>query len=253
MSRLFDLTGKKALVTGGGRGIGRAMAVELAKQGADVTLWSRTQADLDETAQIIKDLGRNVWVQSIDISDIAAVQEATLIAHKNMSSIDILCNNAGFNIRQKPQDVTEEAYDAIMAINLKGAFFVAQAVGRIMIEQKSGKIINTSSQSAKQAMYDRIIYSATKAALDQMTKCMALEWAAYNIQVNALAPGFVETPMTSQIMKDENFIKYWKSKVLADRFVRADEVAACAVYLASSASDMMTGQILYLDSGWGIH
>lgn len=253
MEKLFDLTGKKAIVTGGGRGIGRAVALGLAQQGADVSLWSRTAGELEETADLVRAQGRQAWVQIVDGADVDAVQKAALDANAAMGRIDILVNNAGVNVRQRPEDVTLENYDKIVGINMRGYFFTAQAVGRIMIAQKSGKIIGTSSVSAKTAMPERIVYGAAKAAADHMIRCMALEWAPYNIQVNGVAPGFVETPMTSQILQQKEFMDYFHTKSLYPRLVRGDEIAAAVVYLSSPAADMVTGQIFYVDGGWTIH
>ena len=253
MGALFDLSGKKALVTGGGRGIGRAIALGLAGQGADVTVWSRTQAELEETAAAIRALGRQAWVQSVDVTDVGAVNQQAEAARQAMGRIDILINNAGVNVRQKPEDVTEQNYDTIVGLNMRAAFFTAQAVGRIMIAQKGGAIISTSSQTARMALKERVVYSMTKAAIEQMTRCMALEWAPHNITVNGIAPGFVETPMTAEIMKSEEFMEWFHSKSLFPRFIRGDEIAAAAVYLASDSARMVTGQILYVESGWTIH
>ena len=253
MDKLFDLSGKKAIVTGGGRGIGRDVAVGLARQGADVALWSRTKSELDETADLVRALGRQAWVQPVDGSDVAAVREATAQANAAMGRIDVLFNNAGVNVRQKPEDVTEENYDKIMGINLRGAFFTAQAVGRIMIAQKGGKIISTSSVSAKLGMPERIVYGSAKAAIDHMTKCLAMEWGQYNICVNAVAPAFVETPMTNNILSQESFKKMFAEQSLFPRLVRGDEVASMVVYLASNEADMVTGHTFYLDAGWTIH
>ena len=253
MEKLFDLTGKKALVTGGGRGIGRSVALGLARQGADVTLWSRTRSELEETAEQVRALGRQAWVQTVDGSDVPAVRAAATEANAAMGRIDILFNNAGVNVRQKPEDVTEEAYDKIMGINLRGAFFTAQAVGRIMIAQKSGKIVSTSSVSANRAMPERIVYGSAKAAIDHMTRCLAFEWAPYNICVNAVAPAFVETPMTNSILEQESFKSMFAAKSLFPRLIQGDEVASMVVYLASDEAAMVTGHTFYLDAGWTIH
>ncbi len=253
MANMFDLTGKKAIVTGGGRGIGQAVAIGLAKQGADVALWSRTKSELDSTAATIRELGRQAWVQVVDVTDVAAVRKAADEAKAAMGSIDILFNNAGVNVRQKPEDVDEETYDKIIGINMRGAFFTAQAVGRIMMAQKGGVIINTSSASSQIAMPDRIVYSMAKAAMDQATKVMALEWAPYNVRVNAVVPGFVETPMVKGILNQESFQKMFSEQSLFPRMVRTDEIAAAVVYISSNEACMMTGALLVVDAGWTIH
>ena len=253
MGKMFDLTGKKAIVTGGGRGIGQAVAVTLAEQGADIAVWSRTKSELEETAAMIRNAGRQAWTQVVDVTDVKTVRKAAAEAKEAMGRIDILFNNAGVNVRQKPEDVDEETYDKIVDINMRGAFFTAQAVGKIMIEQKGGVIINTSSASSQIAMPDRIVYAMAKAALDRGTKVMALEWAPYNVRVNAVVPGFVETPMVKGILNQDAFKKMFAEQSLFPRMVRPDEIAAAIVYMCSDEACMMTGALLVVDAGWTIH
>lgn len=253
MKTMFDLSGKKAIVTGGGRGIGQGTALGLARQGADVTLWSRTRSELEETAAMIRDLGRQAWVQVVDVMDVPSVRKAADEARTAMGRIDILFNNAGVNVRQQALDVDEATYDKIMGINMRGAFFTAQAVGRIMCEQKGGVIINTSSASTQIAMPDRIVYAAAKNGVNHMTRVMALEWAPCNVRVNGVIPGFVETPMTAGILEQESFKTMFNAKSLLPRLVSTDEIAAAVVYIASDEAAMMTGQFICVDAGWTIH
>lgn len=249
----FDLTGKKALVTGGGRGLGREMALTLARHGADVTLWARSAEELEESAAQVRALGRQAWIQVVDVTEVEKLPEAAARAAANMGRIDILVNNAGANKPQAAEDITPEIWDMIMNVNLRGAFFCAQAVGTIMISQKAGKIINISSQSGKLALQKRTAYCASKGAIDQVTRTLALEWAQHGIQVNAVAPTFVETAMTKQMFEDQAFKDYVFRHILFDRLATASEVAAGVVYLASPVADMVTGHILYIDGGWTIH
>lgn len=171
----FDLTGKKAVVTGAGRGLGKDIAVGLARYGADVMLWSRTASELEETAALIRSEGRQAWIRTIDITNVKQTGELAEEAAAVMGRVDILVNNAGTNKPQPTEDVDEETWETVMNVNLKGAFFCAQAFGKIMIRQRGGKIINMSSQSGKVALVNRAVYCASKGAVDQFTRVMAYE------------------------------------------------------------------------------
>lgn len=253
MLKEFDLTGKKAVVTGAGRGLGRDIAVGLARAGADVMLWSRTLSELQTTAEMVRAEGRQAWVQPIDVTDIAALREMSAKAAETMGRVDILVNNAGTNKPQPAEDVDEASWDTIMNINLRGAFFCAQAFGRIMIAGGGGKIINMSSQAGKRALLHRAAYCASKGAVDQFTRVLAYEWARYNITVNAVAPTFVHTAMTEKGLQDKAFSEYVFSKLRIQRLAKASEVTAGVLYLASPGADIVTGQVLYIDGGWTIH
>lgn len=253
MQNYFDLTGKKAVVTGAGRGLGRDIAVGLARQGADVMLWSRTRAELEETAGMVRAEGRQAWVEAFDITDIAHTALMAQKAADSMGRVDILVNNAGVNKPQPTAEVDESTWDMLMNINLKGAFFCAQAFGKIMIAQGGGKIINVSSQSGKVALRNRAVYCASKGAIDQLTRVMAYEWAQYGLTVNAVAPTFVHTSMTENMLKDKEFSDYIFSKLRVPRLADASEVTAGVLYLASPGADIVTGHILYIDGGWTIH
>jgi 2-deoxy-D-gluconate 3-dehydrogenase len=249
----FDLTGKKAVVTGAGRGIGRNIAVSLARHGADVMLWSRTTEELEETAALVCSEGRQAWIESVDITDVALTAKMAEKAAGILGRVDILVNNAGTNKPQPTAEVDESTWDMIMNINLKGAFFCAQAFGKIMIAQGGGKIINVSSQSGKLALFNRAVYCASKGAIDQITRVMAYDWAQYGVTVNAVAPTFVETKMTEEMFKNQAFKDYVFSKLRIPRLAKSEEVAAGVLYLASPGADIVTGHILYIDGGWTIH
>ena len=253
MYKEFDLTGKKAVVTGAGRGLGRDIAVGLARYGADVTLWSRTIIELEETATLIRAQGRQAWIESIDLADIDRLEGAARRAAATMGRVDILVNNAGTNKPQPAEAVDALTWDTIMNVNTRGAFFCAQAFGKIMIEQQGGKIINMSSQAGKLASLNRAAYCASKGALDQFTRVLAYEWAKHNITVNAVAPTFVETSMTVNMFKDEAFTDYVFGKLRIKRFATMEEVTAAVIYLAGPGADIVTGHILYVDGGWTIH
>lgn len=249
----FDLTGKKAVVTGAGRGLGKDIAVGLARYGADVMLWSRTASELDETAALIRAEGRQAWTQTVDITNVKQTAELAEDAAKVMGRVDILVNNAGANKPQPTEDIDEATWDQVMNINLKGAFFCAQAFGRIMIRQGGGKIINMSSQSGKVALFNRAVYCASKGAVDQFTRVMAYDWAKHGVTVNAVAPTFVATSMTENMLKDKTFSDYIFSKLRIQRLAKASEVTAGVLYLASPGADIVTGHVLYIDGGWTIH
>ena len=253
MHQEFDLTGKKAVVTGAGRGLGRDIAVGLARYGADVMLWARTASELEETAELVRAEGRQAWHECVDITSIKETAAAAIRAAEAMGRVDILVNNAGANKPQPTEEVDEATWDMVMNINLKGAFFCAQAFGKIMIAQKGGKIINVSSQSGKVALFNRAVYCASKGAVDQFTRVMAYDWAKYGITVNAVAPTFVETRMTENMFKDKAFSEYVFSKLRIPRLAKASEVTTGVLYLASPGADIVTGHILYIDGGWTIH
>ena len=249
----FDLKGKKAVVTGAGRGLGRDIAQGLARYGADVMLWSRTRSELEETAELVRAEGRQAWIQVVDVSDVADMRAKALEAETIMGKVDILVNNAGTNKPQPAGMVDEATWDLLMNINLKGAFFCAQMFGTIMIAGGGGKIINVSSQSGKVALLNRAVYCASKGAVDQFTRVLAYEWAEHGITVNAVAPTFVETSMTETMLQDKTFSEYIFSKLRIPRLARASEVTAGVLYLAGPGADIVTGHVLYIDGGWTIH
>jgi NAD(P)-dependent dehydrogenase (short-subunit alcohol dehydrogenase family) len=254
ISSCFDLDGKTSLVTGAGRGIGRAVAMALARAGSDVALVARSQNQLDAVAKEIQDLGRRAVVFPADLTQTQQLPGLTEKIVQNIGGIDILVNNAGINIPQDSVDVTEEAWDAIMNINLKGAFFMAQAVGKVMIAQgREGRIINVSSQTGSVALAKRAVYCASKAGLNLITKVLALDWAQYGILVNAVAPTFIETELSKDFLADPEFRQYALAKNLLKRFGKPDDVAGAVLYLASPIANMITGHVLMVDAGWTSH
>ena len=249
----FDLTGQVAFVTGAGRGLGRHMALALAKYGANLVICSRTLSELEEVASEAAALGRETLVQRADMTRTADIDHAVAAAQQRFGHIDILVNNAGINIPQWAEEVTEEAWDKVFDINLKGLFFCAQAVGKIMIRQKRGKIINVSSQAGSVGLIKRAAYCSSKGAVNQLTRVLAVEWAKHKINVNAIAPTFIETPMTKPMFEDPEFRQYIFDNILFDRAAQPKDVVGAVIYLASAASDMVTGHILHIDGGWTVH
>jgi NAD(P)-dependent dehydrogenase (short-subunit alcohol dehydrogenase family) len=249
----FDLTGKVAIVTGAGRGMGYHIAIALARYGADLVVCSRTLPELEHAAAEIEKLGRKALIQKMDVTKIPEVHAMVEAAVNTFGRIDILVNNAGLNIPQWAEDVTEEAWDRVFDINLKGTFFCAQAVGKVMIKQKKGKIINISSQSGSVGLIMRSAYCASKGGLNLLTKVLALEWAKHNVVVNAIAPTFLETPMTKPMLEKKEFHDYVMGNILLGRLARFEDVTGAVIYLASEASNMVTGHVLLIDGGWTVH
>ncbi len=246
----FDLSKKVAIVTGAGRGIGYHIALALAKYGADLALCSRTMPELEAVAEEVRRIGRRVVVKEMDIQKISEIQETVKEAVDEYGRVDILVNNAGINIPQWAIDVTEDAWDRVMATNLKGLFFCAQAVGKVMIRQKKGKIINVSSQAGSVGLLQRAAYCSSKGGVNQLTRVLAIEWAKYNINVNAVAPTFIETPFTKPMFEKEGFREYVLDNIPLGRVGKPQDVIGAVIYLASDASDLVTGHTLLIDGGW---
>jgi NAD(P)-dependent dehydrogenase (short-subunit alcohol dehydrogenase family) len=243
----FRLDGKRALVTGGGRGIGLTAASALAAAGAQVTVAARTQADVEQAAEAIRARGDKADALVLDVTDIAAVRAAI----DNAEPFHVLINNAGTNRPKMLPDVTIEDYDAIMNLNVRAAFFVAQAVALKLIAAKEpGSIINISSQMGHVGAARRTVYCASKHAMEGFTKAMAIELAPHNIRVNSLGPTFLETPMTRPFFENKAFRDEVLSKIKLGRLGRLDELTGAIVFLASDASSLMTGSALVLDGGW---
>ncbi len=249
----FDLSGKVAIVTGAGRGMGRYMALDLARYGADVVLCSRTLSELEKVGGEVEALGRKALVVPTDVGQNAEIERMTEIVVERFGRIDILVNNAGMNIPQWAEEVTEEAWDRMMNVNVKGVFFCAQAVGKVMIRQKKGKIINISSQAGSVGLIKRSAYCSSKGAVNQLTRVLALEWGKHRICVNALASTFVETPMTRPMLEEKSFRDYVMGNIVLGRLCKPEDLTGGLIFLASDASDMVTGHILHIDGGWTAH
>ncbi len=249
----FRLDGKVALVTGGSRGIGRAMATGLAAAGADVALVGRDVDTLRPVAEELSSLGRRTLCVRMDVGNLDDHAPGLAQVVAEFGHVDILVNNAGLNIRKDSLDYTPEDWDYVLNANLKGAFFLTQAVGRGMIERgKGGKILNIGSMSAYLGIPAISAYTATKAALQQLTRLLAVEWADFNIQVNAIAPGWISTELTSPLRDNPELRGRYDwviSRTPAGRFGQPQELAGAAVFLCSPAADFITGQVLAIDGG----
>lgn len=246
----LSLKGKIAIVTGASRGLGRSMALGLAEAGADVAIVSRGLPDLEKVAEEIRSLGRRALPISADMSNLEDISKMVDKVQNEFNKIDILVNNAGTTIRMTVEEFTEEAWDKVIALNLKGAFFCAQAVGRVMIKQRSGKIINIASLLSAIGVPNAVAYGSAKGGISQMTKCMAVEWAKYNINVNAIGPGYFRTPLTKPLQDDPVRSAQILSRIPMQRWGDPDDLKGVVVFLASEASDYVTGQTIYVDGGW---
>jgi NAD(P)-dependent dehydrogenase (short-subunit alcohol dehydrogenase family) len=243
----FRLDGKRALVTGGGRGIGLTAASALAQAGAHVTLAARTRSEIEAAAAAIRARGDQAEALALDVTDLAAVQ--TAIA--NAQPFNVLVNNAGTNRPAYLMDVKVEDFDLVMGLNVRAAFFMAQAVARRLIDAKqSGSIINISSQMGHVGAARRTVYCASKHAMEGFTKAMAIELAPHNIRVNSLGPTFLETPMTRPFFENKAFRDEVLGKIKLGRLGQLEELTGAIVFLASDASSLMTGSALVLDGGW---
>jgi 2-deoxy-D-gluconate 3-dehydrogenase len=248
MAISFDLTGKRALVTGANTGIGQAIAVALAGAGADVALAGRSEPT--ETLALIAAAGRRSLNIKADLSSIAPVQGVVDQVVSGLGGIDILVNNAGIIRRNDLADFTEEDWDAVVDTNLKTLFFLSQSAARHMIAQGSGKIVNIASLLSFQGGIRVPSYAAAKSGVAGVTKAMANELAAKGVQVNAIAPGYIATNNTAALQADETRNRQILERIPTGRWGRPEDIAGTAVFLASPAADYVTGQVLAVDGGW---
>jgi len=246
----FDLTNKVALITGAARGLGRACALALAHAGADIALGLRDINSAKDLEEEIKAMGRQVIRLQMDVSSLQQINDAVDKLVEKFGKIDILLNNVGVAPDNPAEKVTEEDFDYTINLNLKGTFFTAQAVGKQMIKQGSGHIINMSSQAGFIALDDESIYCMTKAGINHLTKNLASEWAKYNINVNAVAPTFIETPGTEPWLSDKKFRQSVLDRIPLGRIGKPMEVAGAVVFLASEAASLITGDVMLIDGGW---
>jgi NAD(P)-dependent dehydrogenase (short-subunit alcohol dehydrogenase family) len=243
----FRLDGKRALVTGGGRGIGLAAAAALASAGAHVMLAARTKSEIEQAAAAIRARGEKADALVLDVTEIEAARETVAKAEP----FQILVNNAGMNRPAFLPDVKIEDFDAVFALNVRAAFFMAQAVALRLVDAKlPGSIINISSQMGHVGAARRTVYCASKHAVEGFTKAMAIELAPHNIRVNSLGPTFLETPMTRPFFENKTFRDEVLAKIKLGRLGQLDEITGAILFLASDASSLMTGSALVLDGGW---
>jgi len=250
----FSLAGKSGIVTGGGSGIGRAIAAGVVDAGAEVIIAGRNRDRLESVAAQIGGGGRHVIPVPTDMSSLDSIRALVDRAVSEFGKIDFLFNNAG-TIRRSPAERFSQAdWDEVIKVNLTGPFFLAQAVARVMIaQQRKGKIINTSSLIAVQGGKNVVAYGASKAGLTQATRSMANDWAKYNILVNAIGPGWVKTELTEALRDNQERFREISSRIPLGRWAEPEDLVGAAVFLASDASDYITGQVIFVDGGWLIN
>jgi Dehydrogenases with different specificities (related to short-chain alcohol dehydrogenases) len=247
----FDLAGRVALVTGAARGLGRAISLALAHAGADLGVGLRDVNSHGHLVQEIEALGRKALPLQMDMTRTDQVAQAVDEIVARFGRLDILVNNAGVAPDNLAENVREEDFDLTVAINLKGTFFASQAAARVMIAQKSGCIVNMSSQAGFAALPTESVYCMTKAGIAHLTKCLAVEWGRHNIRVNAVAPTFIHTPGTEAALADPQFRADVVERIAAlHRIGEPMEVAGAVVFLASPAASLITGHTLLIDGGW---
>ena len=251
MTNLFDLHGKKAVVTGASRGLGQAIALALAAAGADLVLTARSVESLGETSERIATLGRKVHALAMDVTAVSTIEPTFQKAAGLLDGLDILINNAGQEDVRPSLDVDEALWDRILDTNLKGAFFCAQAAARQMkIHQSGGAIVNLCSLTSYVGIPTAIPYGASKTGLLGLTRGLATEWAPFGVRVNAVAPGYFRTQMTEAFYADETWQKTMLDKIPQRRFGTMQDIGGAVVFLASGAAAYITGQCIAIDGGY---
>lgn len=249
MTATFDLTGKVAIVTGAGRGIGRAIAMGLVASGASVVLAGRTADQLTQVAAEIETAGGKALALPTDLTDTAAIDRLAAETVSLFGRIDILVNNAARSFLRSLLDLREDGWDKVFNTNVKAVWLLSRAVARTMIDQKSGRIINITTVGAEKAELGMAAYGSSKAALKMLTRCMAREWAAFGIQVNAVGPGLTRTAFSQPIWSNPDIAKHVTAQLPMGRIAEPEEIVPAVLFLSSDAASYMTGHTIYVDGG----
>ncbi|MFQ5381527.1 MAG: SDR family NAD(P)-dependent oxidoreductase [Dehalococcoidia bacterium] len=247
---LFDLTGRVAIVTGAGRGLGRSIALALAEAGADIVAAARTASEVEAVAAAVRGLGRRAAAVVADVTQPAQCERMVDEACGRLGGIDILVNNAGINVRKPVLEVSPEEFRSVVETNLFGYFYAARAAGRVMVARGGGKVINISSIMGRVALPAQSAYASSKGGIDQLTRVMALEWATSGVQVNGVAPTYFETELTRPLFEDPERREFITGRTPMGRWGKPEELAGAVIFLASSASDYVTGETILVDGGW---
>jgi len=247
---LFDLTGRVAIVTGGAGGLGRTTALGLASFGANVVVTSRNIENLKKVANEVQDMGRESLAISADVTKEEAVKKMVKEVVDKFGRIDILITYAGLNVHKPAEEYPLVDWSKIIDVNITGVFLCNREVGKVMVKQQKGKIINASSVRGEYGLpRNYIAYCTSKGAVNMITKQLACEWAKFNICVNAIAPTVVETAITAPMLRDPNFAAMMKARIPMGRWAMPEDLVGCIIFLASDASNFVTGQIIYIDGG----
>lgn len=246
-----DLQNKTVIVTGGSKGIGKEIALSFARLNANVIILGRNQKALDHALNDLQAIHKNNKAFQVDVNDLKNVKNIVAKIIDYYGTVDVLVNNAGINIPKPAIEVTEEDWDQVIDTNLKSLFFISQAFAKQLIKQKSGgRIINIASQMSFVGYYKRAAYCSSKGGVVQLTKALAVEWAAHKINVNAVAPTFIETELTSKMFEDEDFKKDVESRILLGKLPKAEDISGAVLYLASNLANFVTGETIKVDGGW---
>ena len=249
MSEKYDFSGKVAIITGGGRGIGRAVAIELASLGAKVVLASRTAAELEEVVKEIKSAGGEAVAQPTDLMSSEQISALVAAAVNVYGRLDILINNAARSFMRPLMELREDGWDKIFGVNCKAVFLLSRAAAKIMAEKDGGKIVNISTVGAVRGGAGMAVYHTSKAALNMLTKCMAVEWAPLNVNVNGVGPGLTKTAFSQPLWENPEVEKMISAKIPKGRLAEPEDIVGAVIFLCSQASSYVTGETIYVDGG----
>jgi len=246
----FDIGGQVALVTGASRGIGHDLVLALAAAGARVAAGARALGDVESVVAEARDAGGDATGLGIDLTDRGSIDRAVEETVERFGRLDVLVNNAGLGTNHDALDATEEEWDELFAVNVRGLFFACQSAGRRMVEQRHGRIVNMASQAGLVGIPRHAAYSASKGAVIALTRVLALEWAPFGVTVNAIAPTFIRTPGTAERLDRPEFLADVVERIPVGRVGTTTDVAGAVLYLASPAASLVTGTVLVVDGGW---